>query len=85
MIKVETEVKFWSMFFWKVQGGSTRKALVSDLPTGGSADHVDQRGVWGNGYFILELWEENWVLLCGQFCDLNLIKEPIKKSENLRD
>ena len=29
----------------KVQGGSAGKTLVSDLPTGGSAGHVDQRGV----------------------------------------
>ena len=36
-------VKFCSLK--KVQGESAGKILVSDLPTGGSTDHVDQRGV----------------------------------------
>ena len=29
----------------QVQGEPAGKTLISDLPTGGSADHVDQRGV----------------------------------------
>ena len=29
----------------RVQGEPAGKTLISDLPTGGSADHVDQRGV----------------------------------------
>ena len=36
-------VKFCSLK--KAQGESASKILISDLPTGGSAGHVDQRGV----------------------------------------
>ena len=32
-------------FFKKKQGEPAGKILISDLPTGGSTDHVDQRGV----------------------------------------
>ena len=38
----------------KVQGEPSGKTLVSDPPTGGSTDHVDQRGVWGKKYFIIK-------------------------------
>ena len=30
----------------QVQGEPAGKILISDPPTGGSTDHVDQRGVW---------------------------------------
>ena len=42
--------EFWQVLFRiillkRVQGEPAGKILISDLPTGGSADHVDQRGV----------------------------------------
>ena len=37
----------------QVQGEPAGKILISDLPTGGSADHVDQRGVCDERYFIM--------------------------------
>ena len=39
------QVLFRISTFQKVQGEPAGKILISDLPSGGSADHVDQRGV----------------------------------------
>ena len=40
-----SQVLFEQILLRKVQGEPVGKILLSDLPTGGSADHVDQRGV----------------------------------------
>ena len=37
----------------QVKGEPVSKILISDLPTGGSTDHVDQRGVWNEKHVII--------------------------------
>ena len=51
----------------RVQDGHVDKTLISDPPIGGSTDHVDRRGVWGNGYFYNGIMKGRLGLLWGQF------------------